>query len=355
MGNRVPMHRDRRPTQRDVAQRAGVSTATVSYILSGRRDRATPVTPETRARVLAAVEELGYQLNHVARSLRRQRTELICLVYRMPDNPWVERLTEQLQAAAEDRRYSVIVLPIRSQVPNAAALRVLRERYVDGAIVAPGARIEAGELRRLADAGLSLVVFDDTLTPAGYDVVDQSQEAACRALVRHLLDRGHRRIGFLAHAGDVGDTAGDTGNHADDSLALKYRSVAAAFADAGVPLDPELVVVGADSRARAYTETQRLLRRRTPPTALVSASDRGAIDAIWAARDLGRSVPGDLAVAGIGNTDEGEAITPALTTVGVPELDFTLIINRLFDRIDAGGSGDGRLALPWQLIVRDST
>ncbi|HEY3504740.1 MAG TPA: LacI family DNA-binding transcriptional regulator [Actinocatenispora sp.] len=338
----------RPPTQRDVALRAGVSTATVSYILSGRRDRATPVTPETRDRVLAAVDELGYRLNHAARSLRRQRTELVCLVYRMPDNAWVERLTEQIQEVGATHGYAMIALPLRSERPGEPALRVLRERYVDGVVVAPGALIDPDELATLAGMGLALLVFADDLAADGYDVVDQAQAAACRELVRHLVSRGHRRIGYLAH--DVELAAPD-----DPVQSLKYRAVAGALADAGVPLADGLLRPGADVRDRAYTETQELLRSPEPPTALISASDRGAVDAIWAARDLGRSVPGDLAVAGIGNTAEGAAIAPALTTVGLPRLDFTAPVDRLFERISAGPTLPGvRLRQPWRLFVRDS-
>ncbi|BCJ29534.1 LacI family DNA-binding transcriptional regulator [Actinocatenispora sera] len=346
----------RAPTQRDVAAAAGVSTATVSYILSGRRDRVTPVTPETRDRVLRAVEQLGYRLDHSARSLRRRRTELVCVVYRMPDSPWVERLAEQVQAIGARSGYSMIALPLPSsppagpeQVPQPSALRVLRERYVDGAIVANGTLIEPDELRRLAAGGLSLVVFHDALPPAGFDVVDLAQRAALTDLVAHLLDRGHTRIGYLAH--DVELAAPD-----DEVQSLKYRTVAAALAAAGAPLDPRLVVPGADVRERAYVETQRLLRNERPPTALISSSDRGAIDAIWAARDLGASVPGDLAIAGIGNGTEGSAIRPALTTVGLPRLDFTVPVTRLFERITAPDELPGdRIPQPWQLIVREST
>ncbi|BCJ36233.1 LacI family transcriptional regulator [Actinocatenispora thailandica] len=354
----MPENAGRAPTQRDVAAAAGVSTATVSYILSGRRDRATPVTPETRDRVLRAVEQLGYRLNHSGRSLRRRRTELVCVVYRMPDNPWVERLAEQVQTIGATSGYSMIALPLPSSPPTEpaaasrpqpSALRVLRERYVDGAIVANGTLIEPDELRRLAASGLSLVVFHDALEPAGFDVVDLAQRAALTDLVRHLLGRGHTRIGYLAH--DVELAAPD-----DEVQSLKYRMVAAALAAAGVPLDPRLVVPGADVRERAYVETQRLLRADRPPTALISASDRGAIDAIWAARDLGASVPGDLAIAGIGNGTEGSAIRPALTTVGLPKLDFTVPVTRLFERIAAPNELPGdRIPQPWQLIVREST
>lgn len=352
----MPEKTGRAPTQRDVAAAAGVSTATVSYVLSGRRDRVTPVTPETRDRVLRAVERLGYRLNHSGRSLRRRRTELVCVVYRMPDNPWVERLAEQVQTIGARSGYSMIALPLRGSpptepepVPQPSALRVLRERYVDGAIVANGTLIEPDELCRLAAGGLSLVVFHDALPPAGFDVVDLAQRAALTDLVAHLLGRGHTRIGYLAH--DVELAAPD-----DEVQSLKYRMVAAALAAAGVPLDPRLVVPGADVRERAYVETQRLLRNENPPTALISSSDRGAIDAIWAARDLGWSVPDDLAIAGIGNGTEGPAIRPALTTVGLPRLDFTVPVTRLFERIAAPDELPGdRIPQPWQLIVREST
>jgi len=336
------------PTQRDVAAAAGVSTATVSYILSGRRDRTTPVTPETRARVLHAVERLGYRLNHSGRALRRRSTELVCVVYRMPDNPWVERLTEQVQQIGADSGYSMIALPLRDRQPDPPALRVLQERYVDGAVVANGTLVEADELARLAAGGLSVVVFHDDLEPDGFDVVDLAQRAALTELVAYLRRRGHSRIGYLAH--DVELAAPD-----DAVQSLKYRSIAEAAAAAGAPLDPRLVVPGADQRDRAYRETQRLLAADNPPTALISASDRGAIDAIWAARDLGRSVPGDLAVAGIGNTSEGSAIRPGLTTVGLPRLDFTVPVTRLYERILAPERLPGRrMTQPWQLIVRES-
>ena len=92
------------------------------------------------------------------------------------------------------------------------------------------------------------------------------------------------------------------------------------------------------------------------PTAVFSASDRAAVQAIWAARELGLSVPRDVAVAGVGNTDEGAAIRPALTSVGIPALDFTVGIDRLFDRITADRVRRGKeLHLPWELIVREST
>lgn len=342
------MSRDRAPTQRDVAELAGVSTATVSYILSGRRDRPAPVTPATRERVLAAVAELGYHRNHVARSLRRQRTELVCLVYRMPDNPWLERLVEQLHDAAARRGYSVIALPLRGGAPTGPALRVLGERSVDGAVVAPGAYLPPDQMRRLATAGLAVTVFDDDLEPDGFDVVDQAQDAACRALVDHLVEGGHRRIAYLGHEADL------RGGGAP--LAAKYRSVAAALAEHGLALEPGMTVAGADSRADAYTATRRLLLRTRPPTALLSASDRGAMAAVTAARDLGVSVPDMLAVAGMGNAPESAVISPTLTTVGIDRLDFSPVVGRLFDRIEATERPPGtRLSLPWRLIVREST
>lgn len=339
---------DRVPTQRDVARLAGVSTATVSYILSGRRDRARPVLPATRERVLSAVHQLGYQVNHAGRSLRRQRTELVCVVYRAPTNPSLDRLVERLQEAAAARGYSVLGLPLTDATPPSSALRILRERQVDGAIIANDAPVPAGELRDLAPTGPALLVYDDDLTPQGFDVVRQGRAAACRAAVEHLIARGHRRIAYLAHRGELADPTHAT---------AKYQAYRAALTAAGLPVDPDLTRTAADARHEAYTATADLLNLPAPhrPTALFSASDRGAIAAISAARDHGHPVPDALAVIGVGNLDEGRVMTPALTTVGCPDVDYRACTDRLFSRIATRDpSGGVELAEPWRLIVRAS-
>jgi LacI family transcriptional regulator len=334
-----------RVTQRDVAQHAGVSTATVSYVLSGRRDRKTPLPDGTRRRVLDAVQELGYQRNHAARSLRRRRTELVAVVYRPPNNPWIERLTAQLHDSAAARGYSVVELPIGPDDRAEPALRVLREHYVDGALVMPDHCVPPAELPVLARRGLALVVFDDDAEPDGFDVVRQRKAEACRAVVNHLVERGHRRIAHLAHRHEL--------EHPETSV--RYASYRAVLAEHGLPFEESLVVPGADFRTSAYSAATELFARRDRPTALFSATDRGALTAIWAARDLDLEVPGDVAIASVGNTGEAEVLRPALTTAGIPQLDFTTGIERLYARIDAGHLPGAELSLPWRLIVRQST
>jgi LacI family transcriptional regulator len=169
----------RPPTLRDVAVQAGVSVATVSYVLSGRRDRVRPVADQTRARILAAVAAVGYQRNHAGRSLRRNRTELVGVVYPPPDSPWLGELVEQLHSSAIDRTYAVISLPVGPDDNTESVLRVLREHYIDGAILAPEHYLVAEEISQLAGHGLALVVFDDSITPAGFDVVRLGEHAAC--------------------------------------------------------------------------------------------------------------------------------------------------------------------------------
>jgi DNA-binding LacI/PurR family transcriptional regulator len=336
----------RRPTQRDIAERAGVSTATVSYVLSGRRGGAKQPPQETRERVLRAVAETGYQLDQAGRSLRRQRTDVVALMYPAPSSPWSDRLAEQLQQAAAERGLAVVALPVSASTPTEAILRILRQRYIDGAVLLPDCPLDAAELAALAAQGRSLVVFDDDLEPAGFDVVRQDRATACRAAVERLVAAGHRRIAFLAHADEHGGVLADS---------VKLRSYRDGLAAHGIEVDPGLVRPVADSRSEAYAAVRDLLRRPTAPTALLSATDRAAVDGIWAARDLGVAVPAELAVIGIGNIPEGLMISPALTTVGAPALDFSREVARLFARLDAAAPLPGEeLAAPWELIVRAS-
>jgi DNA-binding LacI/PurR family transcriptional regulator len=336
----------RRPTQRDIAERAGVSTATVSYVLSGRRGGAKPPPPETRERVLRAVAETGYQLDQAGRSLRRQRTDVVALMYPAPSSPWSDRLAEELQVAAAERGFAVVALPVVTGAATAAILRILWQRYIDGAVLLHDCPLDGAELAALAAQGRSLVVFDDDLEPEGFDVVRQNRASACRAAVERLVAAGHRRIAFLAHADEHGRVGADS---------VKLRSYREGLAAHGIAVDPELVRPVADSRSDAYAGVRDLLRRPEPPTALLSATDRAAIDGIWAARDLGMAVPGELAVIGIGNIPEGLMISPALTTVGASALDFSREVARLFERLDATAPLPGaELVAPWELIVRAS-
>lgn len=341
----TPSPPGRRPTQRDIAERAGVSTATVSYVLSGRRGGGTAPTPQTREHVLRAAAEIGYERDHIARSLRRQRSDVVALMYPAPSSPWSDRLAEQLQAAAAALAITVVALPVTATMSSETILRPLRERFVDGAVLLPDCPIHADDLALIAARGVSLVVFDDELAPAGFDVVRQNRRRACREGVDRLVAAGHRRIAYLAHEHE----------HAAPDRSVKYRSYLEGLDAAGIKPEPSLMLPVADSRSKAHAAVRRLLEGPNPPTAIYSATDRAAIDAMWAAREAGIGVPAELEVVGVGNIPEGLMVSPALTTVGMPDLDFTPVVERFFTRLAAETPmDDATLEAPWRLIARES-
>ncbi|MED7926204.1 LacI family DNA-binding transcriptional regulator [Nonomuraea sp. LP-02] len=332
-----------RPTARQVAELAGVSVATVSYVLSGR-DR--PVAAETRRRVLDAARRLGYTPDQAARSLRRGRTQRVCLVLSsLGGVPTDERLATDLHEMADARGYSVVNLAVYSETRAKAAVDVLRGGVADGALInVTGGHLTPEMINGLAAAGLPMVVLSNEDGLEGCDVVRTPEAEACEEAVAHLLARGRRRIAFLAHRHDLY-------RERPSGRVLGYTR---ALDRHGVP--DRIITSGADDRVSAYQTATELLRSADRPDAIFAASDRAAISAIWAARDAGLRVPDDVAVVGVGNIDEGLITNPQLSTVGPLRHDYTDVVRLLFDRLQAEEAPAAReIVRSWTFLRRGSS
>ncbi|AQZ65462.1 LacI family transcriptional regulator [[Actinomadura] parvosata subsp. kistnae] len=332
-----------RPTARQVAELAGVSVATVSYVLSGR-DR--PVAPETRQRVLDAARQLGYTPNQAARSLRKRRTQRVCLVLSTVGGvPSDARLAMDLHEMADARGYSVVTLSVDSAARAQAAVEVLRGGIADGALIrVTGDHLERDLLSGLAATGLPMVVMSNESGLEGCDVVRTPEVEACAEAVGHLLDTGRRRIAFMGQRYEVY-------REQPEGRLLGYLQAMDRHGSA-----ERIITGGADDRVAAYQTATELLGSPDRPDAIFAASDRAAISAIWAARDLGLSVPGDVAVVGVGNIDEGLISNPQLSTVGPLRHDYTDVVRLLFDRLQAEEPPPAReIVRSWTFVRRGSS
>ncbi|WP_147918829.1 LacI family DNA-binding transcriptional regulator [Ruania zhangjianzhongii] len=340
----------RRWTSRDVAALAGVSVATVSYVMNGRMvDR---IPSATREKVLSAARQLGYTPNRAAQTLRLQKTSQVCLVVDSIGVPVIDQLARDLHSAADEAGYGLITMVVGSDEQSAKTTRLLQQRVADGAVIAPSQTFRFSEesLFELARGGLPLVVMNNTVRPAGFDVVRAPERDGCAEAMDHLLATGRRRIAYIGHHGE--SPAPGERNYSERQHA--YRDALKRY---GLPVDESLVVDGANDRVSGYHAATELLQRQDPPDAIFSASGRSAISAIWAARDAGLRVPEDVAVIGCGNLPEAEIMRPQLSTVGPPTTeDFTEVARLLFDRVLSSGDLPAReITEPWVFISREST
>jgi LacI family transcriptional regulator len=325
---------------KDVGRVAGVSISTVSHVLN----RTRYVSPALRTRVEAAVADLGYRHNGLARGLRTRRTETVGLIIPDVSNPYYPQLARGVQDAADAAGFAVFVCNSDRRPDNEARLLAALARYQQP-VVLVGSRIDA------------------THVP-GADVVQMAPEGG-RTAVAHLLQRGHRRIGLIAGPPRGGGAPGEgTGDRP-----AKSGGYFAALADAGIAPDAALLVSGDYTRAGGRAAMERLLAlppgRR--PTAVFAGNDLMAIGALLALRAAGLGVPGDVAVVGYDDIPEAAVTCPALTTVAVPKYEMgrvaaDLLLARIAHRRGAaGGTVPGappaprRVVLPCRLTVREST
>src|SRR5579859_149988 len=281
-GTRAPAPRVGRATRDDVAARAGVSSATVSYVVNGGP---RPVTASTRARVLAAIDELGYHPDAIARSLRSRRSRVLGLVVPDNANAFFAELARRIENSAHQRGYSLLLCNSQEEVGREREhLATLRDRRVDGIILIPIDTSGGYDSPRID--GIPVLALDRVPSAWGGDAVSSDGHEGGALVARHLLRLGHGRIGFIS--GPMRLT------HARDRLDGSLSALDAA----GMPCDPTLRWEGAFDYASGWRGAQHLLGLPHPPTALCCGNDSQAVGALAGLHALGLRVPAAISVTG---------------------------------------------------------
>ena len=328
-------------TARDISHAAGVSTSTVSHVLNGTRW----VSPELRERVLAAADDLGYEPNALARSLRVRQSRSIGLL--IPDiaNPFFTDVVRGIQDIVQARGYALILSNSdESPEKELAYLRVLKSRRVDGIIVAP-AGAAYPYLAVLVRSGFPLVFLDRELPDLSVAAAVLDNRGAAFDATDHLLQFGHTRIALIAGRRLVSAT---------EERILGYRS---ALEAAGLDYNETLVVSGGSRIGEARLAAERILAVKPRPSALFVTNNMMTIGAMAAIRDAHLRVPDDISLISIDDVSWADVFEPRLTTVAQPTYELGRVAADLVLRRIAG-DGDAataRVVLPGHLKVRDST
>lgn len=332
--------RTRRPTLRMVAERAGVSTATVSYVFAGRSGSASGVSDATRRKVLAAAAQLDYRPNRTARATRTGRTGTVQLSLHMLSDPWSLAVAAAVNAEANLHGMTALILADGDW--GTALDRVESDVvYLDGVDATPET---ADALRALAARGQHLVVFSETLEPDGFDVIRSDALPGCVLAMAHLLET-HESIGCLTTASAVEAAGGRR---------TRYSAYLDGLASHGIRPQPDWTQTYELSPSSAFTAALRLLRAERRPTAIYTTTDFAGIAAINAAHSLGLRVPQDVAVVGVGGTPDAAFAQPSLTTVG-PEDFYRTQARIIVDRARHPDAPPQRHDFPWSLIPGGST
>jgi LacI family transcriptional regulator len=332
-----------RVTLRDVAERAGVSPMTVSRVINN----SPRVQADTRRRVQAAIAELHYVPNRLARGLIRRKTGTLALL--VPDlaNPFFTLIVQAAEDAAWRAGYHVILCDTRAELEREREyVEDMVEFRVEGLLVAPVSDRSRSHLRVLARNNIPYVLIDRSIERFEADLVQGDSVAGARRLVDHLIALGHRKIAMISEALDVSTSR------------ERLQGYQEALEAAAIEQRAEYVVQASAVDARSGRDAAlRLFDLEEPPTAIFAVNNIVAVGVVEAARERGIEIPGDLALVCFDDIEHVSRLYPFLTVMAQPAETFgTLATQLLLDRI-AGRVRERRrvVVLPADLIVRRSS
>ncbi|MBZ0277065.1 MAG: LacI family transcriptional regulator [Anaerolineae bacterium] len=326
-------------TIRDVAKAANVSISTISHVINETRY----VSPDTRERVLRAMQQLNYQHNRVASSLRNRKTYTIGVLLPNSANPYFAELLAGIEAACFEQDYHIIMGnanddPAREQ----SYLKVLLSRQVDGILlISTGAF--ADSIHLLRENKTPVVMVDRSTELTTVDELFTDNQGGGHLATAHLLALGHRRIGCV------------TGPSFLTPSAARVQGYRDAFAAVGEPLREEWIVTGDFQHAGGYRAAQKLLALDDTLTAIFACNDVMAIGVMAALQEAGLRVPQDVSVIGYDDIPLASYSNPRLTTIAQPARELGhLAVERLLERLDDPDVPARLDMLPVTLVERDS-
>jgi len=334
-----------RATIRDVAERAGVSVATVSLVLNNKN---VSLSQKTKEKVRQVIQELNYTPNQLAVGLITKKTKVLGLI--IPDNcnDFFASLSKDIELATRQYGYGVIYGNTNNDSQrDLEYMKMFRDRQVDGIILVKSAsqeEIEEKALSFIQKSSIPVITIDRKLQDSKVRAVMLNHFKGGYLATRHLLKLGHTRIGAY------------TGPHSLPSSNERLEGYRSALAEANIPFDNELVFEGNYQMGLESEAMRHLLNKRV--SAIFCFNDLMAAGLYREARSLGLSIPDDLSVVGFDNVSFSEIIYPPLTTIGQPVRQMSeCAVKTLIDIINQGQPEDPRSVYLFEpkLIVREST
>ncbi|WP_309065985.1 LacI family DNA-binding transcriptional regulator [Microbacterium sp.] len=347
------------PTISEVAAEAGVGRSTAARTLGGYGY----VSPEVKARVLAAAERIGYRANALARSMSTGVTHTIGVIVADIANPFFGGVVRGISDASRARGFDTLVISTYEELAEeVAATNVLIDKRVDGIIVASTALdiASAAHLEQARAHGIPVVLVDRAVPGLEIDAVVIDNRAAARDAVERLIAEGHRRIGFV-----WGPPVEERPRRRREMVELAARNLWTdgerlqgyldALDDEGIVFDADLIMVGPKTEDRARTEVAKMLAQPDPPTALFCTETDALTGSLWAMREAGLRVATDVSLIGFDDSSWAAVMEPPLTMIEQPMQALgTRAAEVLFAAIEGHQAPGGLHTLETRFIERAS-
>jgi LacI family transcriptional regulator len=323
----------------EIARVAGVSVSTVSRALANHN---YPLKEETRSRILTLAEEMGYKPNLVARSLQNSRSHIVGVIVDRMQSPFSAATVQGVQDGLRNAGYSIsIAYSNRDRQLAIEAINAFYSRQVDGIIII-NSWLHTYNDPVLMMQDRPFVFVNRRFENSIQNCVGPGDRFGAQLAAQHLVDLGHRRIGYINGMEDWIES---------QNRFFGYRDV---LIKNGLPVDESIICHGDWGVKSGFREAQKLLSLEERPTAIFAANDIMALGAIYAIQEAGLSIPADIAVVGYDDRDFAAWIRPSLTTVRMPAFEMGLAAARLLQEQIAGEELEDATQIPGSLIIRES-